>query len=348
MVNVYTVKKRIEYLDQLKAIAIIFVVIGHSIENNTLESSQSPLFSWIYSFHMPLFMFISGYVAFKTMRINTFTEFFPYIKGRALTLLVPYFMWSVVIKNFFFVSKMNTNILKEIVLAATTWNVYWFLFVLFVLTIIYTIFFIISKKINTNNNIIIELLIFIVTTLLLVVIKMLHIFTPVVDINTYLLYFFYFFTGHFVAKFYILSNIFLEKRMFAIFALAFILFSGRYNFHDLGVPNKIIKTIVSISAIASLYYIVNKANWSPIVAKYLKIIGQNTLAIYTTHFALNYLVKDRPPLLSHLSNFSLITFTLIFSMCVIAGCIIIKRIVEISPYFNFCLYGQKIKVKSAI
>lgn len=337
-------QKRIEYIDQLRAVAIILVVMGHSIQNNTLESTQAPLFSWIYSFHMPLFMFISGYVAFKTMYINKFSELFIFIKNRALRLLIPYFTWSIIVNNFFFVRKSNFNIISAVISAVTVWNQYWFLFVLFILLVIYSIFFVISQKINTHVSIFVEILILLISILFILLVRCFHIPTPVIDINSYLLYFLYFFLGHFIAKFSILSNVFLDKRIFSFFALVFILFSGRYDFNDLGILNKIIKTVVSISAIASLYYIVIKIQWNPFVAKYFKIIGQSTLVIYTTHFSLSSLVKCAPPLLSHLSNFSLIIFTLAFSMFVIAGCLAIKKIAELSPLFNFILYGQKIKI----
>jgi len=48
--------KRIEWLDVLKGIGIFFVVAGH------FYKSDDPVLVYIYSFHMPLFFFISGYV----------------------------------------------------------------------------------------------------------------------------------------------------------------------------------------------------------------------------------------------------------------------------------------------
>ena len=46
---------RIEYLDIAKGIGMILVYIGHC-----RIPGDNPLFQWIYSFHMPLFFFISG------------------------------------------------------------------------------------------------------------------------------------------------------------------------------------------------------------------------------------------------------------------------------------------------
>ena len=46
--------KRLNYLDYAKGIGILLVVLGHIYNNNTKL--------WIYSFHMPLFFIISGYL----------------------------------------------------------------------------------------------------------------------------------------------------------------------------------------------------------------------------------------------------------------------------------------------
>jgi acyltransferase len=48
--------KRIEWVDHLKAMGIFLVVYGHS------PPSVSGVEKWIYSFHMPLFFLISGYL----------------------------------------------------------------------------------------------------------------------------------------------------------------------------------------------------------------------------------------------------------------------------------------------
>jgi acyltransferase len=47
---------RLNYLDNMKAIGIFFVVLGHSAWLNP------KLFQFIYSFHMPLFFVISGFL----------------------------------------------------------------------------------------------------------------------------------------------------------------------------------------------------------------------------------------------------------------------------------------------
>ena len=52
---------RLVHFDIAKAIAIILVVIGHYYPENA-PGWYLALHSWIYTFHMPLFMFASGYI----------------------------------------------------------------------------------------------------------------------------------------------------------------------------------------------------------------------------------------------------------------------------------------------
>lgn len=56
-----TEKKRIDWVDMLKGIAIICVIIGHRTWSD-YGALPCMLKSWIYSFHMPLFFFLSGFV----------------------------------------------------------------------------------------------------------------------------------------------------------------------------------------------------------------------------------------------------------------------------------------------
>ena len=55
------IKKRDYGFDNLKLFLIVLVVLGHLLEEISLEGNLGIIRSVIYSFHMPLFIFISGY-----------------------------------------------------------------------------------------------------------------------------------------------------------------------------------------------------------------------------------------------------------------------------------------------
>ena len=55
--------KRIEYIDFIKGICIFIVVWGHTIQNmgDGDEFWLNPVHQFICSFHMPIFMLVSGF-----------------------------------------------------------------------------------------------------------------------------------------------------------------------------------------------------------------------------------------------------------------------------------------------
>ncbi len=80
-------KRRIEWLDNLRAIAIFFVVLGHTVG---LPHVVEKL---IFSFHMPIFFWISGILAKESIRDESFREF---VAKRWRKRLIPYVSFSVI------------------------------------------------------------------------------------------------------------------------------------------------------------------------------------------------------------------------------------------------------------
>lgn len=83
--------KRIEALDIAKGLAIFLVVWMHCIQYIGNSSFDNQLYSIVYSFHMPLFLLISGYLFYKSLG----KDFRTTIKKRAVRLLVPNLLWGV-------------------------------------------------------------------------------------------------------------------------------------------------------------------------------------------------------------------------------------------------------------
>ena len=75
--------KRDDWIDTLKACAICLVLVGHMTANARLEE-------YIYSFHIPLFFWVSGYL-FQRENYQSFKYF---IIKRAQTLIIPYFIFA--------------------------------------------------------------------------------------------------------------------------------------------------------------------------------------------------------------------------------------------------------------
>ena len=94
-------ENRNSFLDFSKAIAIILVVVGHCIQYGSgteyLASESfflNPVFKFIYSFHMPLFMLISGYLFAYSANRRSLQE---NIQKKFSTLIIPILVWSTIL-----------------------------------------------------------------------------------------------------------------------------------------------------------------------------------------------------------------------------------------------------------
>ena len=86
-VKIMSTKSRNYFLDNYKAFLIVLVVIGHFIEPCYTNNLFLTVLKWIiFSFHMPAFIFISGYFSKKDMGLAKLTQ----------KLVIPYFVFELI------------------------------------------------------------------------------------------------------------------------------------------------------------------------------------------------------------------------------------------------------------
>ena len=138
-------KKRILWADSLKGWLMILVIIGHAIQTIMGEGCfNDHTWNFIYSFHMPAFIAISGWFAFKPNRKKN-----GYIRScirRSQQLLVPYFIWSL---GRWFLGDLSIERLVQIVLVPDAY--FWFLWVLFWICCIFTFCQLVADRLNMNE-----------------------------------------------------------------------------------------------------------------------------------------------------------------------------------------------------
>lgn len=79
-------KERIPYLDFLKFFAIAGVLLGHSVEQTTGNDFwDNPIWSFIYTYHMPLFMMLCGYFFGSSLKLS----FVELVKKKFVQLIIP-------------------------------------------------------------------------------------------------------------------------------------------------------------------------------------------------------------------------------------------------------------------
>ncbi len=140
--------KRIEYIDIARGIGILLVVLGH----NDFGYISPFGYKVIYSFHMPLFFFLSGYF------LNVSIPFVEFFKKRFNTLLKPYlftifliYATSVSFEKMSFETAIR-RIIKSLYGAGQyiDWVQLWFLPNLFVVSLYAFVFFVLFGKWNNR------------------------------------------------------------------------------------------------------------------------------------------------------------------------------------------------------
>lgn len=89
---------RIKWVDMAKGYGIIFTIFAHIILSTLVKhDAYSYVVRWIYTFSMPLFFFLSGY------NFNSKYKFKELIKKKTHSLLIPYFVYGLVISIFYYI-----------------------------------------------------------------------------------------------------------------------------------------------------------------------------------------------------------------------------------------------------
>lgn len=134
------VRRREKWVDDVKVIACILVVLGHFFQSMTRANilPENDLYKWfnttIYYFHVPLFFICSGYLYQKYSKVNSVGSWCKNVTKKALALGVPYMTFTTatwVLKKAFS-SSVNIQIggLGDTLLFYPA-SPYWYLYALF-------------------------------------------------------------------------------------------------------------------------------------------------------------------------------------------------------------------------
>ena len=134
------VRTREKWVDDVKVIACILVVLGHFFQSMTKANilPENNLYGWfnttIYYFHVPLFFICSGYLYQKYSKVNSVDNWCKNVAKKALALGVPYLTFSTatwLLKTMFAdsVNKQADSLFSTLVVNPSA--PYWYLYALF-------------------------------------------------------------------------------------------------------------------------------------------------------------------------------------------------------------------------
>lgn len=151
-------KKRYTEIDVLYALGTLLVIAGHSHSSNwdRFQGTILPtIIGVIYSFHMPLFFFIAGFLFLNSDKLLKIGYGF-WIKEKAIKLLTPYVVLTVFggIPKYYIENESFSGVVEVMVQSfvkprLNIWGHFWFIPVLL---LIYIIFGIIQKSISNTKK----------------------------------------------------------------------------------------------------------------------------------------------------------------------------------------------------
>ena len=129
-------KERNRFVDIMRGVAMLLVVLGHTVTGCTEGAKDSFLYNIIWSLQMPLFFLISGYITRYSRGIESSADLWRYIRKRLLAYLLPWAVWSLLIRGVIFGSSDFLHV------SWLLWHMdsgYWFLMSIWTISVIFGI-----------------------------------------------------------------------------------------------------------------------------------------------------------------------------------------------------------------
>lgn len=289
--NKINLNNRIIWIDLVKAIGIILVIIGHGIQEYNLNMNFLEVI--IYSMHMPLFFIVSGYL----FKYHSEANLKDTIKKKFKKMIIPYICFALIITFFhlikciilksdyeFFEKLLSKEGIVQSLLCTTksSYSNLWFLPSLFISEIMFFIIFRIFKKEKQRAIVCVVL-----STIIICIRKIIYIILPF-SMESAIYALMYLYIGHYFRINNCLNKI--KKNIYTyFFSLIFIFTNVIYyyltkgkvcNFYNLDIKYPIMFFITSISGTICVINLCKKIDGNSL----LVYIGKNTLYIYGLHF----------------------------------------------------------------
>ena len=353
--------ERIQYIDALRGFTMILVVFAHVETFGFFSFGYETIVGRLFqSFRMPLFFFISGYIAYKKDRIWSRETCLQLAKKKILIQVIPALFFGLIYTYCYLHSDFSAFISDASKMG------YWFTFVLLEMFLIYytlsSVSFAISKTIRWPESTV-ALILLVSSAVVCYLLKLPLKLIPFLDtIGNYtslhytFKYFVYFVLGVLFRQY---SNFFLrliDNKYFT--AIIIVLFATIFFFSsdllkNLNDGNTLIKVIITFldTILGFLGVIIvftffrkysDSFESSTKLGGVLQYVGRRTLDIYLLHY---FFIARIPEIGDYLimSNNVVIELSLgfILSIIIIGLCLCISNVIRVSPFLGKYLFGAR-------
>lgn len=362
MENNVVKKPRLEWLDALRGFTMIMVVANHVAGTGFGEEwKHSSAIPFLVLFRMPLFFFVSGFLAYKASQVWDFKNLGSLVSKKLRVQTIPtivFFFLAAAILNKNFWSAVESNF------HSCFKGGYWFTIALLYMFLIYYLFSYIESKLKWKSWIPITLL-FLVSILFYETNYQpkyfswaagyrgaktdLYYFLQDSSFVQVLLYFPFFLYGNIVHRYWDKAQRVMDSKWFFPIVIVIVILAtlDALKWRTLRMTWAIIPLTVSrfgLLTIVFMYFRHYKEYFtklSPIGAS-LQYIGRRTLDIYLIHFLF---MPELPTVgaffKSYPHNFVIdVVLSVVLGLVIIGFSIITSNILRISPFFKKWLFGR--------
>ncbi len=324
--------KRNTPIDISKGIGIFLVVLGHVLK--TMLPNSSVLYALIYSFHMPLFFCISGYLAYVTYSNKESTAI---ILQKTKTILLPFIIWGITYSIY---SGNNISIFLF-----DKWNLgYWFLISLYFIFILH-LFAHRMHTIFTKYNKILEVILYFIAFCIIILIETKYIkindsISRIMQIHYLSKYYPFFILGWLVNEY----NKYIERiiNKDIIYALSLIIFITCFLIQLLYKSSFITIFMCGVSGSILTLYIANTQITNQQIKSFFIVLGKYSLNIYVIHyFLINFNLNEIFNITTSYNSVIILSIALPITMFVICLCLFLNKILTYSSKVNKILFGGK-------
>lgn len=333
---------RIGYIDAMKGFAILLVVLGHigiGYYNADVYPQNWKLFysiyNLIYSFHMPLFFSLSGYVFYTAYFDKNNKPSTARIYSRIENLAAVYFIFGIsmgLVKVFAGkLANEETSFLDVALIVIKPLAPYWYLYVLILLYLIFA-----QPFINKIGRIKIAVMV----TLAIICGDFLSI--PWFSLSNFLFYLFFFYIGIAHRKYErsIIGNV---KITVPLCIVSIIIVIYLWNWEHVISSYHSVNIVVALGIVLTIWYLFENVSWLG-NSKLLRQCGRYSLEIYVIHHTLTAGFRAIFPRIGITSAYvSLILNMLLSTSIPILFALCCKRLGIYGLFFEPVNYLQKLK-----
>ena len=338
-------ENRNQFVDIMRGIAMLLVVLGHTMTGCTVDSQKSFLFNIIWSLQMPLFILISGYVTKYSRPISDGKGLWKYVKRRTAAYMLPWAVWSFLVRGIIFGEDGFLNV-KHLL-----WNMdsgYWFLATIWTISMIFGMASFIAERVSKENLLKKQTVLlgcYLVGMVLLVGIgAILGLSFFAIKLTLYYMPFYYagFLYGQFDDR--MKESDTGKKVIDSIVAICFavwlfvILRFSLYEMSDGGFAI-ILRAATSLAGCIAVCGLCKGIFSSKIGEGTLAWVGEHSLEVYLTHYLLLSLIKlDKVPILYSPVGLSMVLVNYLITVALTAMAIVM---ITQNAVLRFVLTGKK-------